>query len=451
MFQRSHRNKIPPDEVEDNTRIEDTRNKKEFLSIAFSGFKKTDVRSQLHRALLDESSIEEACFWCAQLFSAGHLMDIWETILLVMSRHIHLGNPKLPLYIEMRYTQFREYLFGEHTGYDYLGREEQLRNHAKCRSLFAEMCGVICVARKKQVFKAVSVSERDFDMFHLPSLLRAPTPNYIRLPSSHYQQGVWKEDDPQELMVASNELAYHVSREARDERRAMYWFEWILQYLQRVQTNTKKGKQGKTQIQSCICSSRKHCVGNRDLSRDVLGHPVWLVWDILLNEASRRNELTLFKCLKKMMELFGIQFTKSTAKKRKYMIYMGISLLCEPVAWDIPILSSSYKPLVSMAKRNIPLIYKQLKKDEVIEDNIESPSNTAMDLLYRLPSASSNHVSQKPSSQSIPQTSSTSNKIVNVHNIPYASSPSTGMPPTHWERNQIAEMIVERDDTRHFI
>lgn len=430
---------------------------KEFQSCTFSGFKQSDVRTQLMKCLMLETSMEEACFWSAQLLASGHLMDIWETFLSVMAKQIHLANPKLPLYMDMRFTQFREFLMGVSAKSSYLGREHDMRNHKACRELIAEVCGILCASRKKQAYKPIKVKQTDFDMFHLPTLLRAPTPTYIKLPSELFPNGVWTEGDPTELMVASNELAFHVSKDGKDERRAWYWVEWILAYLDLVQkTSTTKGKAGKTQKQSCICSPRKHCVGGRELSREILGHPVWLIWDILLHETSKRHHPHLGKVIKPLLDLFGMKFTKGCVKKRKFMLYMAISLLCEPVDWEVPILADTHKPLVLMAKERINLIYRQLKKDEIVQtkDDLASAylfDNAVLPLSDGKSNSSTKTTPTRTDRQSTQNTQNTQQTYdPNPYNIPYPSSPKQGMPPTLWEQNQVAQMIVERDDTRMF-
>lgn len=446
MFALSKKPKIPDDEVDDETRIHDTRNIKEFQGITFSGFKRSSVKKQFYKSLMNQHTIEDACFWCAQLLSCGCLMEIWEIILLVMSQTIHMANPKLPLYVKMRFEQFRDILTTPRKNRVYTNDcEHLLRNNQMIRELFGELCAVICVSRKKQEQKSISVRDQDFDMFHLPNLLKAPTPNYIHFSSPLFKHGIWTKEDPQELMVASNELAYHVSEDGKDEQHAKYWVEWILGYLQRIERQKRtRGKEGKAQKIICLCSPRKHCVGGRDLSRESLCHPIWVVWDILLNEASRRDEKetkNYTKVINALMELFGIRFTKGCVKRRKFIVYMAIMILCEPIDWTLNIVSDSYKSVVSLTKQNIHVVYKQLKKDEIVKESTSIQDNYLMN--NSLLSFESN---TQPANTRIANIR-TANTQSQLHPQP-SNSPKKGMPITDWERNQIAEMIVERDDCR---
>ena len=87
--------------------INDKRETKEFKSISFSGYKKSQVRKELLKNLND-GKIEQSCYWSAELLCAGHLMELWEIILLFISKHIHLGNPKIVIYIQARYEVLKK-------------------------------------------------------------------------------------------------------------------------------------------------------------------------------------------------------------------------------------------------------------------------------------------------------------------------------------------------------
>ena len=91
------------------TEINDVRTIKEFKGMTFSKFKRSDVRKELIKSLTN-NQIEPACYWSAELICAGLYAELWEIIFLIMGKHIHLGNPKLPTYINLRLDLFKDIL-----------------------------------------------------------------------------------------------------------------------------------------------------------------------------------------------------------------------------------------------------------------------------------------------------------------------------------------------------
>ena len=85
-----------------DTDIDDVRNMNEFKGITFSKFQKTKVKKEI-LSCLAAGKVESACYWSGELICAGQFFDLWETIILYISRYIHLGNPRLPIYIAKCY------------------------------------------------------------------------------------------------------------------------------------------------------------------------------------------------------------------------------------------------------------------------------------------------------------------------------------------------------------
>ena len=154
--------------VPENSEINDIRSVEDFRIISFSKYKKTEVKEALIENL-KKGKIEPACYWGAELVASGHYMDLWEIILHYVGKYIHLGNPKLVIYLERRYAIFRDIMMkGQYI------TELHLRNNGQIRQLFAEVISVLATSNKKHSFEAVKINrEEEFDMTQMSERFKA--------------------------------------------------------------------------------------------------------------------------------------------------------------------------------------------------------------------------------------------------------------------------------------
>lgn len=314
--------------------------REDFKNITFSKFQKSKAKTELINCIYN-NKIENACYWTAEFICAGHFLDLWDIIIIYLSKYIHLGNPKLSIYIEMRYNNFITILNN-----GYVDNIIALRNNEKIRKLFSEIICILCFSNKKHTYNKIKLNRNEeFDLINISNKFKAPNTKYL--------ENIFKEDDPKELFIPINELIYNLT--CKNIIDICFWYEWILEY-----ENICKKKKIK-----CICESRMYAPKNNQ--NDI----IWLIWDTLFyysnpnnkNNYNINNTDIINKIIKSLYTLFVIKYNSSFKRKRKHIIYFAFSLLIENIDSDIKITDNNEK--INAIINKIDTIYKDIKKNEI--------------------------------------------------------------------------------------
>lgn len=324
------------EEVDSSVFINDLREYTEFKTNTFSGYKKTDVKKELLQSL-NKSKIENACYWSAEMICAGHFMDLWEIFLFYLGKHIHLANPKLPIYLDKRFQVFRNIMIqGLH--YD----ELQLRNNPTIRNMFAEICCVLASSPTKPTFESIKMDRtEEFDMTKISEKLKAP--------STEFSVDVLQKEDPKEVAIAINEFSYHISYvngHIPNMAFACYWIEWFISFDQIC----KKRKH------PCLAHTREKIPVEHKYQKEI----IWILWDAIFLHCKDDYLKTI---LNSILNLFCLKFTPASIKKRVYLLYFAVSIITEPFIRNVQMIPD--KKLLENTIHKISTVYKEIKKSEV--------------------------------------------------------------------------------------
>jgi hypothetical protein len=325
-------------QVSEKVQINDMRLYGDFKGMSFSGFKISDVKKQFLLNMY-QGKIEQSCYWCAEMVCAGHYMDIWELMLLYLGKHIHIANPKLPIYVCKRFQVFKNIIV-QGLCYD----EIQLRNNDTVRKLLAEIVCILCSSPKKNSLEVLKINKvEEFDMTMISTKLKAP--------SNDYGNHILRKDDPKELAICINEFAYHIhvsENHVPDMIQACYWVEWIIEFDILCKKNKNNSK-----------IDRRH---NIPVDFKFQNDVIWLIWDAILDRVESKPDVLQKQIIDSILNLFCIKYTTACSKKRRYLLYFAIAVITEPYNINIPIVNN--KGLVENTLDEIDTIYKQIKKNE---------------------------------------------------------------------------------------
>ena len=312
--------------------------RKEFKNITFSKYQKSKAQQELINCLYN-SKIENANYWCAEFICSGHYLDLWDILILYATKYIHCGNPKLPIYLNMRYDNFSNII---NCGSDNL---IVFRNNYKIRRLFSEIICVLCYSNKKHNFQRVKLNKlEEFDLTNISNKFKAPNINYVN--------NIFKDDDPTELFIPFNELIYSITM--RNIIDCCYWYEWIIEYENICKKKKKK----------CICQGRSYAPKGH--YNDI----IWIVWDILFHFCKLENAITkdknnipiINKIINALYNLFIIKYKPTYKSKRKYVIYYSFSLIIDNIDFNINITNENDK--IEAIVEKINSLYRDIKKNE---------------------------------------------------------------------------------------
>lgn len=298
-----------------------------FRTHTFSNFKKSKVIKELETCIYYQKK-EEAFYWAGELICSGHILELWNLFLYIMCKYIHINNPRLPLYIDKKFTEFKEIS-------NQFQNDLDARNQEEVRTLLFSITLLLCESKRDMILEDLHFTFKFENIF---TNLKAPNVDYIK--------PYFKEGDPKEIYIPLNECAYHLI-ETKNRMDIFYWIDWMIQYDEQCIKNKKP----------------LQCV-SREFIPVKSNNIIWILFELLL---SFQEPDILYKIIQSLMKLFSIKYTPSTNKKRKHILNLCVLLIIhDAVDFKTKIIenTSVFIPI----QENINMIFEQIKKNEIHDD-----------------------------------------------------------------------------------
>jgi hypothetical protein len=181
------------------------------------------------------------------------------------------------------------------------------------------MICVLASSKRSHAYEIVSIPKEE----GIPKTrLKAPTIEFNK---------AFRPNDPKELFIPMNEFSYMLHE--KNAIGACFWIEWLLAFFHK-----------------CKCG-----LTNRQ-TKD----PIWLVWETILLYA---KDPMVEKVVRASMSLFSAAYSPSSKEKRRFMMYYAITLCCEPVSFDVEIITN--KKIIEQAYVKGDLLFQEKKLHEV--------------------------------------------------------------------------------------
>lgn len=290
--------------------IHDSRTVADFQKFTFSGH----LRSHVSKVIEENIKLGHAdytCYWVLELLCSGLVHSLWNSLFECAAKHINRAAPNVFLYLVQKYEKFATYE-GQYSVMAMTG----IRNNREVRNIVCEAGATIAFCRKNKLPPLPKIKpEHDFQHLTIQENLKAPSANYGR--------HISLKDDPLEIYIPLNELAYCLRPESRDLTRALYWTAWLLKYAAQCK------KQNKTEL---VCNIRSNPYVDDKYAHNI----IWLLWDTIMDAAKNSPQAGLLEpYTDALFKLHCLRWNPALLKNRICFLITAMVFVCESTTLDI--------------------------------------------------------------------------------------------------------------------
>ena len=288
--------------MDTNFLINDSRKSSCFSKNSFSNYKKNETIKLLEKNII-LSKLHDACYIAIELHISLYNNIILETVFYLSSLYTNTDYPDMPNLLFKFYKKYQNALNEKPNLNNKLYDDN--RNNQEIRNILSHLVSLACLAPKNNNFQLdllTKISSLDFEIFIVKKNIKSEDLDLTK--------DMFFEDEPKELVLVLNEIAYLLREEKDNTKDIFYWISWIIEL-------EKQFKKKKIEF-----NLRPRKIDGITEKLSVFWE--WILWNIILNEVYFRNKPQLYQQIYSLYNFYKFNFKKSSRKK--YMIYINHSI-----------------------------------------------------------------------------------------------------------------------------
>lgn len=312
--------------IPDRYIIHDMRQAKDFNKLTISGYKKQDVVIAFQNSMIN-NKIEDSIRWLVELHSSGMESNIWPSLYLLVTKYVHINNPKLYIYFNKRFAEYEAIL----NKYPPKLQHIYSRNNQEIRNMLAELTSICCLTKKNNIFLSNSMPKLGKNFLEKENLSK-------RMLSKDLYDIIdyCYDTTTNEMKLALNEILTNIRSNKGTFENCLYWYLWL----------------EKNEL------IRKKDIGKSAESEDI--NELWtiIIWKIINDHKHQLDDSNKI-FIKKLHDDYMDNFKISSINKKKYLIFIVFYTFKKKINWGISLYQQEY--ILLQVLGNINRMYEKIK------------------------------------------------------------------------------------------
>ena len=336
--------------IPDKYIIHDLRNSKEFKKLTISGYKIQDVSNAYQNSMIN-NNLEDSIRWCVELHCTGLENNIWNSLYILITKHIHINNPKLFIYFKKRQKEY-EYIISSYPPKFY---HIYSKNNQEIRHMLSELTSLCCLTKKNNIFLNSSLPKLGKNFFDKNELSKRMIANDLDNILDYCTNNTTKE-----MKLGLNEIYSNIKSNKGTFDNCLYWYLW----LEKAELIKKKDIKNENEYNNITYNEEE----NDDLW-------VMILWKIINKHNKMINENDKI-FIKKIFNDYTNNFKLSHINKKKYLLFTAFYVLKKKINWGIQLYQQEH--LLLQVIGNINKMYEKIKVNN--ESHLD---NDSKNILYK--------------------------------------------------------------------